>query len=130
MPHKIDPDLGFVEFEFPVDPENPKHAGWDGVVVVDVYHASELIHQVKGAYLRELEEAGDQKSANEYEVLRRWASLLFKPTPAGAVNLSRPMLTMVQNAVWAEVSRLEKKGSESSSPDSAGSTDSTASPTA
>lgn len=129
MPHKIDPDLGFVEFEFPVDPSNPKHAGWDGIVVVDVYHASELLHEVSRVYLKELEDAGDQQSADEYEKLRRWAERLFKPTPVAGVSLSIAVLSFVQKAVWAEVMRLEKKGSESSPPASPGSTDSTVSPT-
>jgi hypothetical protein len=131
----VDPDLGFVEFEFTVA-SAPLPDGTippDTVVVadVDVYHAAELAEMVRRRYFKEMEEAGTPDQTSRHEELRRWLTLLFKTQPQVDVqSLSFRAMAGIQSAVYDEIERLAKKGHGSSAPDSpASTTGTTAGPT-
>lgn len=125
MPHIIDPELGFVEFTFSATPTDGEPDA-----VIDVYHATELFITVNRRYMKELEDAGKVDEFSRSVLVRRWLELLFKPHPKVKVDkLSDSALAQVEKYIYLEVDRLKKKGSESDTPDSAGTTGSTASPT-
>lgn len=138
MPIRVDPDLGYLEFEFtlPSDPLPDGTIPEDRKVTadIDVYHATELLTEVGSRYMHELEAAGRQEELSQLELTRRWLRLLFKPhgLPDATVNRwSYHTLRAIQSAIAAEVERLSKKGPGSSTPDSPGTTTGTpAGPTA
>ncbi len=109
MPVKIDPQDGFVEFEF---------VGLDAPVRVDVYHAHETFRLVQRAYLKGLEDEGRQAEADMAEVMKRWAVKFFGKVPGlDPASWSLAGCTAVLDGVLEALAGEKKDEPGSSTPD-------------
>lgn len=109
MPVKIDPQEGFVEFEF---------VGLDAPVKVDVYHAYEVYRLMQRTYLKRLEDEGRQAEADLSEVMKWWAVKFFGKVPGlDPASWSLVACSAVLDGVLEAMNDEKKDEPGSSTPD-------------
>lgn len=80
----IDPDMGFLSFDF--TPGKPDGSPPDAVV--DAYEAFEAFQSIKLAYMKELEAAGKQAEFSNAVVHRRWAAAVLPGVDVSRLSLA------------------------------------------